>query len=701
MTDKKNTGEALAQPAGVNELTAQPWTTRSEATLADPRAECFDNMQAAQAGAACGQYPSGGTVPNVAPAAPQPGTFASMRTAKRWLVWNQDKKPFYANGTPRNGTLDSEADRAALSSFDEAAAAVANSGGRFAGIGFALGQDEAGGFWQGIDLDKIPDNQLASLANCAPGYVEFSPSGKGIHALGYGRHFATLGSNGSGIEAYAGGRYFTVTGNTIRDVPVTCIADFVSTQLAERHSRTSVERRSDGGTVQVDAKVITELRSALMHMRSDDRDLWVSMGHALKELGDTGRGLWMEWSSTSDKFDPKDAAKKWDSFNPQHTAYQAVFKEAQRQGWTNPNSNGARVPAAKPIDSKRRFALLTDNDLQQLPPQQWLVKHIIPDSGVGVIYGDSGTYKSFLTLDLLAHIGNGECWFGHRVRPAPTVYIPFEGQGGVPKRVQAWRLATSRMAQRDVSTNIRFITDRMNLREAADRETLVATLNEKGWAGGVLCIDTLAQAGQGIEENTSEGMGEMIGIFQELQHRLGGVVLVVHHSGKTASAGMRGWSGLRGALDFAIKCWREEGWSQLDGQFVLDKVKDDESGTAYPFTMLRVALGFDADGDEITSLTVSQPTETTRPEVVPPDVAERHAAEEAFVLQWIKDGFSKGLRYSGRKLEAELEKMHEHMPLTQRHLRDAISRLDLKEKIVVEGSGKTSWLRAVDGGIDA
>lgn len=73
---QENSGEGLAYPAAGSELATQPW---SAATLADPRAECFDNLhdaqQAAQAGPACGQYPSGGTVPNVAPAAPgQPAT---------------------------------------------------------------------------------------------------------------------------------------------------------------------------------------------------------------------------------------------------------------------------------------------------------------------------------------------------------------------------------------------------------------------------------------------------------------------------------------------------------------------------------------------------------------------------------------------------------------------------------------------------
>ena len=36
-----------------------------------------------------------------------------------------------------------------------------------------------------------------------------------------------------------------------------------------------------------------ELRSALAAMPSDDRDLWVRIGLALKELGDRGRALWI------------------------------------------------------------------------------------------------------------------------------------------------------------------------------------------------------------------------------------------------------------------------------------------------------------------------------------------------------------------------------------------------------------------------
>lgn len=81
---------------------------------------------------------------------------------------------------------------------------------------------------------------------------------------------------------------------------------------------------------------IQSLRSALLHLRSDIREDWIKAGLALKSLGDIGRGLWMEWSMTSEKYDPLNASTTWDSLQPTSISYRYVFAEAQRQGWVNP-----------------------------------------------------------------------------------------------------------------------------------------------------------------------------------------------------------------------------------------------------------------------------------------------------------------------------------------------------------------------------
>ena len=83
---------------------------------------------------------------------------------------------------------------------------------------------------------------------------------------------------------------------------------------------------------------IQHLRSALLYIRSDSRSDWINIGMALHELGEIGRGLWLEWSATSEKFDAGDAAKTWDSFSPTAIGHRFVFAEAQRQGWVNPTT---------------------------------------------------------------------------------------------------------------------------------------------------------------------------------------------------------------------------------------------------------------------------------------------------------------------------------------------------------------------------
>lgn len=267
-----------------------------------------------------------------------------MKIARRWLMWRDRKVPYYVNGTPRNGALDSEKDIASLASFDDALHALAS--GRFAGLGFALGPDGTGMAWQGIDLDHVDEKtHLAELGAALPGYVEISPSGKGMHAIGYGEPFDTLGSNKTGIEAYAKARYFTVTGNA-KGGDIDDVSGFVVGTLKPLHSPPRPVTEIAAARPQVDTSsgepTTADLRSALASMRSDDRDLWIKMGFALSSLGDVGRGLWVEWSQGSEKYNARDTARTWESFKDSKSDYRAVFTEAQRGGWENPKKRPAQ-----------------------------------------------------------------------------------------------------------------------------------------------------------------------------------------------------------------------------------------------------------------------------------------------------------------------------------------------------------------------
>lgn len=282
-----------------------------------------------------------------------------MQAAPRWLVWKliqakpkPRKVPYYVDGKKRSGKLDSPEDLACLVTMDEAVRVVARGG--YAGLGFALGPDDDGLVWQGIDLDNTAERpELAALIDILPGYVERSPSGTGVHAIGHGSAFEGLGSNKTGIEAYCRGRYFTVTGEALGG-DLEDLAPFVRDTLTPLHRGHESGREAEPTATPrhaLEPRQISELREAIFTIDADPYETWVRIGLALSAYGNIGRGLWLAWSATSEKFDPAQAAAKWRSFQGSELDYRAVFAEAQKCGWANPRARHAEErppPAAEP-----------------------------------------------------------------------------------------------------------------------------------------------------------------------------------------------------------------------------------------------------------------------------------------------------------------------------------------------------------------
>ena len=61
---------------------------------------------------------------------------------------------------------------------------------------------------------------------------------------------------------------------------------------------------------------IDVVRNALACISSEDRDVWVRMGMAIKsEFGDAGFDLWFVWSQQAASFRDKDARDVWKSID--------------------------------------------------------------------------------------------------------------------------------------------------------------------------------------------------------------------------------------------------------------------------------------------------------------------------------------------------------------------------------------------------
>ena len=243
----------------------------------------------------------------------------------------------------------------------------------------------------------------------------------------------------------------------------------------------------------------------------------------------------------------------------------------------------------------QRFQLLTPADLASRPPARWRVRGVLPLEGIAAIFGPSGSGKSFLVLDLLAAVASGADWFGCRTKAAPVLYVALEGEAGIAQRVQAYQAKHG-----PIAPAFRFLLQGLDIRTATDRADLVTAVQTAGWSGGVLCLDTLNRASPGMDENDSKSMGEVITAAKAIQGAAGGVVLVVHHTGKDAAKGMRGHSSLHAALDAAIEVTRE-GDSR---EWKMAKCKDGEDGEAHPFRLDVVEIDTDEDGEPVTSCVV-------------------------------------------------------------------------------------------------
>jgi hypothetical protein len=139
-----------------------------------------------------------------------------------------------------------------------------------------------------------------------------------------------------------------------------------------------------------------------------------------------------------------------------------------------------------------------------------------------------------------------------------------------------------------------------DLRNSNDMVELSDAVTASGGAGGLLIIDTLNRASGGADENSSKDMGEIIDAAKGLQAQLGGTVLLIHHSGKDATKGLRGHSSLHAALDAAVEV-RRDGDRR---EWVIAKSKDDGDSAAYPFRLEVVEIGTDEHGDPLTSCAV-------------------------------------------------------------------------------------------------
>ena len=301
-------------------------------------------------------------------------------------------------------------------------------------------------------------------------------------------------------------------------------------------------------------------------------------------------------------------------------------------------------PEPEPVDDnvhklkEPRFKMVPFDSITVGSEPVYLVKGIIPRSGLTVFYGPPKCGKSFAVLDLTMHIALGWEYRGRRVQQGSVVYITLEGTKGFQARVAAFR--SKWLADHDGNTPFFLITANLDL--VKDHGELIANIRaQSANPPAVVVIDTLNRSLSG-SESSDEDMAAYVRAEGAIREALGCATIIVHHCGHEGTR-PRGHSSLIGALDAQIAVKRGAGNTV---EMLVEWMKEGPEGNTLVSKLDPVEVGMDSDGDPITSCVIVPVDEADIPEAKPK--AQKLNARQKLAL----DALTEALLASGEPVPA-------------------------------------------------
>ncbi|MFJ3229766.1 AAA family ATPase [Streptomyces sp. NPDC086787] len=240
--------------------------------------------------------------------------------------------------------------------------------------------------------------------------------------------------------------------------------------------------------------------------------------------------------------------------------------------------------------------LLDTDGLDKIKPLEPLVGDLLALNTLSRVIGPSGTFKSFVLLDIAGHIGTGVKWHGQYVRQGTVVYLVAEGEQGIRKRVRAWEQHHGMRMD-----NVRFLPRPVQA-ASPEWEVLIEAMRRIGPA--LIVIDTQARVTLGVEENSNTEMGRVVDRMDQLRSSTRACVTLVHHTGHVGEHG-RGASAVKGALQSELMVSRKG--DKIPNTVLTiksGKQKDEDQDGDFQFGLKKISLDGEAkpDGRPVTSL---------------------------------------------------------------------------------------------------
>lgn len=253
----------------------------------------------------------------------------------------------------------------------------------------------------------------------------------------------------------------------------------------------------------------------------------------------------------------------------------------------------APLPASTPNPINTVSLRAIGSDLP--PPPKWLVKNLLPESGVALLAGQYAAGKTFIAIDLGLCVSLSREFLGRRTRPGGVLWIAAEGAGEIDLRIAAARRGKFRDK---VKGEIPFlvadappVTEQRGILvwlENAIKQAQADCIQGFETDLRLVVIDTLAAAFGIEDENDNAEAARIMRRLADLGNKYGTLVMPVAHLGKTPESGIRGASAYGAGADAILSVLAKA--NQLTGEvskrsLALTKSRRGSTGPQGAFTL--------------------------------------------------------------------------------------------------------------------
>jgi len=264
-------------------------------------------------------------------------------------------------------------------------------------------------------------------------------------------------------------------------------------------------------------------------------------------------------------------------------------------------------------EKKNRLHFISAGELCKKPnTDNWIIKPFIEKDTSAMIFGDSGSGKSFAGIDIGLSVAKKPDWQGFEVNQSGAVfYIAGEGLAGINKRMKAH----ANHYEYDLASVPFFVSDRpariLERESITEIQTAIDELRKDHGEPILIIIDTLNRNFGNGDENSTADMTRFNAGIDDIRSCYHCAVLIIHHSGLSATERARGASALRASLDWEYRLTKNADSTRT---LTCTKSKDHAPPEPLSFKLEEVNLDWlDETGEPMTSCILKRIEAVTDP----------------------------------------------------------------------------------------